>query len=451
MNVVAVTGPRWLASASRYGAASLTLWVLAFLAFFVPQGLVITELSSRYPEEGGIYVWTKKAFGDFHGFLCGWCYWINNLFYFPSLLIFTVTCAAYLGGSRGAAMEGRAHLVTTASLVCLWFVVALNIRGLSVGKWLQNVGAVGIWLPALVLIVMGGSAYYMFGPANPISADGLKPELSASTLTFWAQMCFGFAGLELTSLLGGETRRPRRNIPLGVLFGGLTVALIYISGTLSIYVTLPSRDISLVSGVMQAIAEVTTRVGVGWVLPVMAFCLALGGLGGTSAWVAGSARVPYVAGLDQVLPESFGRIHPKYGSPYVAILVQGVICSGIIALSYFADDVPVVYLVLVNITLIVYFLPYLYLFASAVALRYKEGLRPGIIPIPGGNLGTFLTASVGFGATLISILLATFFPPEEVKNIFLFEALVIGACLLCVASGAGLYARARKLRPAGQR
>lgn len=451
MNVVAVTGPRWIASASRYGAASLTLWGLAFLAFFVPQGMVITELSSRYPQEGGIYVWTKKAFGDFHGFLCGWCYWINNLFYFPSLLIFTITCAAYMGGPDAAQVESRAHLITTISLLCFWFVILVNIRGLGVGKWLQNLGAVGIWVPSLILILMGGSAYYMFGPANPLTLEGLKPDFSTSTLTFWAQMCFGFAGLEVTSLLGGEVRNPRRNIPRGVLIGGLIVATIYICGTLSVYIALPARDISIVSGLMQAIAEVTTRVGVGWVLPIMAFFLALSGLGGTSAWIAGSARVPYVAGLDKYLPESFGRIHPRYGSPYIAILFQGVVSSLIIATGYLAADIPVAYLMLVNITLIVYFLPYLYLFAAAIVLRYREGLRPGIIPIPGGKPGTIVAAALGFTATLISIVLALLFPAAEVKNVLLFEAVVIGACLACFLSGAWLYARARRARPAGQR
>jgi amino acid transporter len=448
MNVVAVTGPRWIASASRYGAASLTLWVLAFLAFFVPQGLVITELSSRYPQEGGIYVWTKKAFGDFHGFVCGWCYWINNLFYFPSLLIFTVTCAAYIGGPDAAGIETRAHVITTISLLCFWFVIWVNIRGMKVGKWLQNLGAVGIWIPALVLILMGGSAYYMFGPANPVTVEGLKPDFSASTLTFWAQMCFGFAGLEVTSLLGGEVRKPRKNIPRGVLIGGLIVAAIYISGTLSVYIALPSRDISIVSGLMQAIAEVTTRVGVVWILPIMAFLLAVSGLGGTSAWVAGSARVPYVAGLDKYLPGSFGKIHPRYGSPYVAILFQGVVSSVIIATGYLADDVPVAYLTLVNITLIVYFLPYLYLFAAAITLRFREGIRPGMIPIPGGKAGTIVAAVLGFTATAVSILLAMLFPPAEVTNVFLFEAVVIGACLACFLSGAWLYARARRTHPA---
>jgi len=450
MNVVAITGIRWLASASRYGAASLTLWILAFLGFFVPQGLAVCELSTRYPEEGGIYIWTKKAFGDFHGFVCGWCYWINNLLYFPSLLIFTVNNAAYIGGLGSAPLGENKYFVTTVSLIFFWFVILLNIRGLKSGKWLQNLGAVGTWVPALVLIVMGASAYYMFGSANPITLKGLRPEFSESTLTFWAQMCFGFAGLELASILGGEIRNPRRNIPRGVLFGGILVAVIYISGTLSIYVALPSREINIVSGVMQAIAEVTSRVGVGWILSVMAFLLMVSGLGGTSAWVAGSARIPFVAGLDRYLPEAFGRIHPKYGSPYVAILVQGIISSAIILTGYFSANVSESYLLLVNITLIVYFLPYLYLFAAAITLRFREGLRPGIIPIPGGKIGTWIIAALGFAATLISIVLALIPPSSEVEDIFVFEVEVIGGCLLCFLSGAYLYARARRLRPAGQ-
>ena len=448
--MVAITGIRWLSSASRYGAASLTLWVLAFLAFFVPQGLAVVELSTRYPDEGGIYVWTKKAFGDFHGFVCGWCYWINNLFYFPSLLIFTVNNAAYIGGTGSASLGENTFFVTTVSLIFFWFVILLNIRGLKSGKWLQNLGAIGTWVPALVLILMGASAYYMFGSANPITARGLRPALSGSTLTFWAQMCFGFAGLELASIMGGEIRNPRKNIPLGVLFGGLVIAVIYISGTLSIYVALPSRDISIVSGVMQAIAEVTSRVGMGWILSGMAFLLMLSGLGGASAWVAGSARIPFVAGLDRYLPEAFGRIHPEYGSPYVAILVQGIISSLIIVTGYFATNVSEAYLSLVDITLIVYFLPYLYLFAAAVVLRFREGLRPGIIAMPGGKPGSVLIAALGFLATLISIILALVPSSTEVRDMIFFEVKVVGGCLLCFLSGAYLYARARRMRPASQ-
>jgi amino acid transporter len=442
LNVVAITGIRWLAAASRFGAASLTLWLLAFVAFFVPQGLAVTELSTRYPEEGGIYVWTKKAFGDFHGFVCGWCYWTNNLLYFPGLLAFTVGNAVYIGGTNIQQLGESKVFVTSLSLLFFWFVILLNIRGLRGAKILQNLGAIGTWVPAMVLILMGASAYYMFGSANPITWKGLKPEGSFSTLNYWSQMCFAFAGLELASIMGGEIREPRRNIPRGVLYGGILIAIIYISGSLSIYVAVPAREVSVVSGVMQAIAEVTTRVGVLWVLSAMALLLTVSGLGGTSAWVAGSARIPFVAGLDRYLPPSFGRIHPKYGSPYVAILVQGVISSLFIATGYFGGSVEEAYLLLVNVTVIVYFIPYLYLFAATVVLRAREGIRPEIIPIPGGRPGMTLACVIGFLTTVTAIVVALV-PPQEATDVLTFEAKVVGGCLLCFGSGAFIYFRAR--------
>jgi len=375
--------------------------------------------------------------------VCGWCYWINNLLYFPGLMAFTVSNAVYIGGTRIVALGENKAFVTGLSLLFFWFVILLNVRGLKAAKWLQNLGAIGTWVPALVLILMGVSAYYMFGSANPISWKGLKPEGSFNTLNYWSQMCFAFAGLELASIMGGEIREPRRNIPRGVLYGGILIAIIYISGSLSIYVAVPAHEVSIVSGVMQAIAEVTQRVGVLWVLSSMAFLLTVSGLGGTSAWVAGSARIPFVAGLDRYLPPSFGKVHPRYGSPYVAILTQGVISSLFIATGFFGGSVEEAYLRLVNVTLIIYFIPYLYLFAAAIVLRMREGLREEIIPIPGGEPGTIVTCVVGFITTLVAILLALI-PPPEATNVFLFEAGVIGACLACFAVGAYLYFRARK-------
>jgi amino acid transporter len=411
---------------------------------------VVTELSTRYPEEGGIYVWARKAFGDFHGFVCGWCYWINNLLYFPSLLLFIVGNAVFIGGTGTAALGENRSFFIPVSLAMFWFVILLNLLGLKQAKWLQNLGAVGTWLPALVLIGMGVSAYYLFGSANPITPASLVPSFRKETLTYWAQMCFAFAGLELSAILGGEIRSPQRNIPRGILFGGIIVALIYVSGTLSIFVALPEREISIVSGVMQAIGEVTERVGSAWLLPVMALLLTLGGLGGLSAWVAGAARIPFVAGLDRYLPDAFGMLHPRYGSPHVAILAQGVISSLLILKAFFDERISEAYFLFVNVTLIVYFVPYLYLFAAAVVLRLREGLRPGILPIPGGRLGTLAIPAVGILATLVSIVLALIPPEEEVGNVVRFEIQVIGGCLLCFVSGAVIYARARRLRPAGQ-
>src|SRR5262245_29268736 len=139
-NVVAVMGLRWLATSARTGPSAITLWVLAGILFFVPQGLVVTELGSRFPQEGGIYNWTKRALGERHGYLCGWCYWINNVLYYPNLLISTAAIATYAVGRGGTELRNDPTYVLTTTVVCLWIAVLMNIIGVGKGRWLQNAG-----------------------------------------------------------------------------------------------------------------------------------------------------------------------------------------------------------------------------------------------------------------------------------------------------------------------
>src|SRR5260370_13972586 len=96
--IAAVLGPGWIAAAAHIGTSSMSLWVIAALFFFVPTALVITELSTRFPHEGGLYVWSKEAFGDFHGFVAGWTYWTYSFFYFPGLLMASAAMSSYIMG-----------------------------------------------------------------------------------------------------------------------------------------------------------------------------------------------------------------------------------------------------------------------------------------------------------------------------------------------------------------
>src|SRR5258706_9904556 len=137
-NIATVLGPRWIAAAAHNGTSSIRLWVLVAVLFFVPSALVINELSSRFPEEGGLYVWTKEAFGDFHGFVAGWTYWIYTVFYFPGLLLASAAMTAYVGGSKAAWLAESRTFLLVGSLVLLLVAVFLNIVGLQIGKWLQN-------------------------------------------------------------------------------------------------------------------------------------------------------------------------------------------------------------------------------------------------------------------------------------------------------------------------
>jgi amino acid transporter len=154
-NLVAVLGLRHLATSAKFGPGSLILWIIAAVFFFVPQGLAVIELSSRFPKEGGIYFWTKSALGEGHGFMCGWCYWINNIMYYPNLLITAAVIATYVIGEGESGLSERWSYVLPATLIALWLAAAINIVGLGTGKWLQNVGGSGHTFPASSLFFWG--------------------------------------------------------------------------------------------------------------------------------------------------------------------------------------------------------------------------------------------------------------------------------------------------------
>ena len=143
-NIAAIVGMRWLTTAaSQFGLASLLLWGVAMVIFFLPSAVVVRELADIDPGAGGIYRWVHRAFGARQGFVAGWGYWVNNLFYFPSLLVSTAAIAAYAGGPTFVRLGDDPVFIATLSLVGLWFAVWLNLVGLRVGKWLQNAGGLG--------------------------------------------------------------------------------------------------------------------------------------------------------------------------------------------------------------------------------------------------------------------------------------------------------------------
>jgi amino acid transporter len=210
-NVVAVLGLRWVATSAKAGPSSLVLWLLAALLFFIPQGIAVITLASRFPDEGGVYAWTRRAYGEWHGFLCGWCYWINNVLYYPNLLISSAVIATYAIGKGDSALASSWTYVLSATLVCLWLAVLMNIVGVGPGKWLQNVGGLGSYIPGVILIVLGLAAVVMRPSANAFTRERLIPDVTElSTLNLWASIAFAFAGLELSSTMGEETANPQR-------------------------------------------------------------------------------------------------------------------------------------------------------------------------------------------------------------------------------------------------
>jgi glutamate:GABA antiporter len=437
MNIVAVVGLRWIARSARVGAPSVTLWVLAALAFFIPLALAVSRLAQRYPEQGGIYVWVRRAFGPANGFICGWCVWVNNLFYFPSLLLFAAAnLPLAFGMSTSAFAEHRLYSVAFV-LIVLWGLIGLNVIGLTRAKHLQNVGTYATFVPAAILVAFGAAAWARFGSATAFAPSALLPrEDVLSTVSLWSAMCFGFSGFEITSLVGQEVKDPRRNIPRGIFVAGFFVMLIYIAGSVSVLVALPPDAFAERSGISDAVDLVSGRLGLAGFGAFTALLLVIGAVGGTSSWIAGAARVPFAAGVDHVLPRRFATLHPVYRTPHVSLLVQGAVATLVFLVSVFLTitgaqtTVQEAYDILVNLTILVYFIPYLYLFVAFVRLT-----RPGI--------GGMLAAVAGFLATLVSLALV-FIPPAGTENVLNYEANLIGQALLIIAIGAALFWRARR-------
>jgi amino acid transporter len=447
MNIVAVVGLRWITRSARADAPSITLWILAGLLFFVPMALALSNLSRRYPEQGGIYAWTRRAFGPLHGFLCGWCLWVNNLFYFPSLLLFGAANLTLALGETGTGLdESRAYSLVFV-LGFLWLITLLNIVGLSAGKWLQHVGSIATWIPAALLIACGAAAFAMLGSATSFALSRLIPrEDFWATMSLWSAMCFAFSGFEIASMVGLEVKDPARTIPRAILVSGAAITIIYILGSASVLVAVPASALSERSGISDAVDLVTARIGLAGLGAFTGLLLAIGSVGGVSSWVAGAARVPFAAGVDAVMPAALSRLHPRFRTPHVALIVQALAASALFLSSVYLSvggaetTIQESYDILVNLTILIYFLPYLYLFAAFVRLR--EAADRGR-ESPGPRWPAVLAAAAGFGATLFAMILV-FIPPTGTENVLNYEANLVGQAAAILGIGFVFYATTRR-------
>ncbi|MGB6828149.1 MAG: APC family permease [Terracidiphilus sp.] len=446
-NIATVLGPRWIAAAGHNGTSSISLWVLAAVFFFVPGALVINELSSRFPEEGGLYIWAREAFGPFHGFVAGWTYWIYTVFYFPGLLLASASMSAYIMGGRGALLaENRAFLIWI-SLALLVVAVVLNIIGLNIGKWLQNAGGVGTYLPLAILVGVGFIVWMRHGSATHFTLRNMMPTWNWDTVNFWSQIAFAFTGLELVSAMSEEVRDPRRTLPRAVFGAGALIALMYIAGTFAVLALLPADSIDPQSGVFGALSVGSIALGIGFLGIVAAILVTVGNAGGVGSTVAGIARVPFVVGIDRYLPRAFGKIHPRWKTPWVSILVQAAASCAILLLSQVKSrSVIAAYQVVVCATIILYFIPFLYMFAAVIKLsgRKDRNENSDAVLVPGGLPGVWICGSLGFVVVLVGIVLS-FIPPGGSDKL-VFEIDVIGGTTGSVLLGLFLYWRGARAK-----
>ena len=419
LNLSALLGVRWLAAAAHAGPGSLLLWLIAALAFLLPCALVISALSQRFPQEGGLYVWTKQAFGDWHGFLCAWIYFVGNICYFPTLLLSGVAMASFMLGQTGIRYSEDAHYAIPATLGALWLTFILNLVGLRIGKWAGVLGAVSGYLLALLLVLFGVMIALRGGVATRFH---LLPELSFDSLNFWSQIAFAMVGLEVASILGGEIYDPGKVIPRAAWISGIACAAFYMAGTAAMLALMAPEQISTLTGLAQAGEVAGARFGASWLSPCFALFITISTVGQLTAFVAGNTRLPFALGIDHYFPPAFAKLHPRWNTPYVSILTQGVLSSVLLLLFQLGETLRAAYQILVDLTVIATFIPFVYIFASG----FKFGQRWA------GALGGLIT--------VLAIVLSAV-PPPGIASVWVFELKVVGGAILLVLAARPIFVR----------
>ncbi|MGE5204348.1 MAG: APC family permease [Chlamydiota bacterium] len=442
--VVAVFNLNVVPSIAANGGVTVWLWVISLLLFFWPQGIAVIELSQRFPGEGGVYLWAKEIFGDFHGFLSGWCYWTNNMMYVPTVMLYFVGVSVYVLGPRHAGLADSKVFALGASLALFVVLVVLNVVGLGVGKWINNVGAVGTFVAALTLVGLGVVVWLHFG-TTVSAADFRIPANPRFIMNAFGVICFGLVGLELASVMGDEIHEPRRTLPGAVAWGGVLSGALYIAVTLTLLIAIDRHDINVLQGIVQAVTHLAARVGVSWIIPGFALMLSISIAGIGSAWLAGSARIPFVAGLDSYLPSWLGKVHPRYGTPYAALIVHAAVSAVLVVLNFAGSGVQETFQKLLALAVVLQLVPFLYVFGALLKIAADRGTKTyySRATLVASGLSGLLTTTLG--------IVLVFFPAQQITSLWSYEIWMFGGTLFFVGLAAFffyVYGRRKALRQA---
>ncbi len=451
--VVAVFNLNVVPSIAANGGVTIWLWIISLLLFFWPQGIAVIELAHRYPGEGGVYLWAKEVFGDFHGFLSGWCYWTNNMLYVPTVMLYFVGVSVYVLGPGHVGLADNRFFASTASLALLALLTFFNILGLGVGKWINNLGAIGTFIAAGVLIGLGVVVWSRFG-TTITAADFKIPANPRFVLNSFGVICFGLVGLELASVMGDEIQDPRRTLPGAVAWGGVLSGVLYVGATLTLLIAV-GKDVNVLQGIVQAVTHMAGRVGLSAITIPFAVMLSLSIAGIGSAWMGGSARIPFVAGLDSYMPSWLGNIHPRYRTPYAALIVQGIVSALLVLGNFFGwwfwdklagilGLLPRLYLSpagagevfqkLLSLAVVLQLVPFIYMFGALLRFAVTETTPQGQY----SRSTLFLAGSSGLLTTVLGIALV-FFPAQQITSLWSYEIWMVGGTLFFIGLAAFFF------------
>jgi amino acid transporter len=420
--ITCVTSARWIPIAAHAGPSSVTLWLLAAVLFMAPLAVAVAALVAKYPGAGGLYLWTRRDFGAWPGFLCFWVYWMGIAFLFPTAALLYIKVGFSMFGPLFARLGDNRFYLLASTVALIWIALGSNVIGLKVGKWTENIGALATWAVGLLLVVVAWMVWTRRGSATPIH---ILPKWNWGTVNFWAAIAYATSGMEAPGMMAGEIREPERMMRRAGWIATGFATIFYVSATVAFLVVLPPVNISELNGFAEMGNSAGLLLGATWLSPLIALLVLASGVGFVGGLGTATSRLPFAAGVDRLLPAAFGRVHPRWGTPYVSILALGLVATFLLVIYQLGDTIRVAYDELVSMMVITGFLPYLYIFGSA----WKAGKR--------------LSAASG-GAITALALLCSVVPPAEIRNTWLFEGKLAAGTLAVVVSAWLVYYRRKQ-------
>ena len=417
-----ITSARWIPIAAHAGPGSVTLWLLAAVFFMVPLTVAVAALVAKYPGAGGLYFWTRQDFGAWPAFLCFWVYWMGIAFLLPTAALLYVKVGFSMFGPSFARLGDNRFYLLATTVALIWIALGSNLIGLKIGKWTENIGALATWAVGLLLVAVAWMVWMRRGSATPMH---VLPKWSWGTINFWAAIAYATSGMEGPGMMAGEIRDPERTMRrAGWIASGFVIAF-YVSTTVAFLIVLSPENISELNGFAEMGDSAGLLLGATWLSPLIALLVVVSGVGFVGGLGTATSRLPFAAGVDRLLPAAFGRVHPRWGTPYVSILALGVVATFLLVIYQLGDTMRVAYVEMVSLMVIAGFLPYLYIFGSA----WKAGKRLSVVS--------------GVGITALA-LFCSVVPPAEIRSVWLFEGKLAAGTLAVVASAWLVYRRRKQ-------
>lgn len=330
--VLCVVGSTWVGIAAKLGTSHVAYWLGAILLFYVPLAIVVIYLNRMMPLEGGLYQWAKSGFGEMAGFLIAWNLWVYAVIVTGAIIFVVPTDASYMLGAAAAWIPASklATLALTGGVMAGITLVA--IRGLDIGKWLHNIGSIGIMTAYIILLLLPLWALFHHSISHYDPIPWQPPQPSWFGLAIFGQMTVGaLSGFEYVAILAGECRNPARSIGQSVAISAPIIALMFILGTSSVLTFVGTQPINVIGPIPQ-----TVRIAfgaAGWAAPFIIFLLMMRAVASASLIFTGLTRLPMTAGWDNLVPQWFARLHPRRQTPVNSILFVTALVMGLIFLS----------------------------------------------------------------------------------------------------------------------